>query len=109
PAHATGTPSDAAELVAALAQLVGHRAGGLGGERTAADAGAVGLAHANGGGESGRGQAGADAGAAGGGAAGGDERVGAVINVKQRALRTLEQDRLAPQARLIEQQRGVGD
>src|SRR6185437_15798321 len=91
PADAAGPPGDAAELVAALAQLVRLRALDLGGKGAAADPSAIGLAHAHGGGDAGGGKAGADAGPAGGGAGGGDERIGSVVNVQQRALRAFEQ------------------
>ena len=61
-------------------------------QRALADARGVGLHHAHHAVHAVRRNARAGAGAARGGVGGGDERIGAVINVEERALRALEQD-----------------
>ncbi len=56
-----------------------------------------------------RADAGAGAGAAGDRVRRGHERIRAVIDVEQRALRAFEEDRTAVRERRVEEQRGVGD
>ncbi len=60
-------------------------------------------------GDPGRADAGPGAGPAGGRVGRGDERVGAVVDVQQRALGALQQHGLAALQGLVEQQPGVGD
>ena len=74
-----------------------------------ADAGRVGLDHADDPVDPGRADAGAGADAAGDRVGRRHERVGAVVDVEHRRLGALEQHRLAVVERLVEQQRGVGD
>ena len=81
----------------------------LGRERAAADPGRVGLHDADDPLDAGRPDAGAGRGAAGDRVGRGDERIGAVVDVEQRALAALEQHVLARVERLVQQQAGVGD
>ena len=107
PAAAPRTAGDGAVLVAALAQAVAHLAGQLGRQRSFADARRVRLDHAEHASDRARRNAEAGADAADRRVRRGDVRIGAVIDVEQRALRAFEQDRLAVAHRLRQQQRDV--
>src|SRR6185312_13420305 len=102
PAAAARTARAGAELVALLAQQLAHLVIEFGRERTAADAGGVGLADAQHVVDVLRTHAGAGQRAADGGVAGGDVRVGAVVDVQQRALRALVQDVAAALAHVVQ-------
>ena len=73
------------------------------------DAGHVGLGDADHVGDVARAEPGSRERTAGHRVGGGHERIGAVIEVQQRPLRPLQQDRLAALQRLVQQHRGVGD
>ena len=98
PAAAALAPGHRAELAAALAEPLADLVLELGRERAGADPGRIGLDDA----EHEAGGRGAEPGAAGGGAGDGvrrgDERIGAVIDVEQHALRAFEQDAAAARA-----------
>src|SRR5690349_13073322 len=102
PAAAALSTGDRAEFVAALAELLADFIVLLGREWPRSDAGRVGLDDAE---HETRG-AGSHAAAWAGGACNGvgrsDERIGAVIDVEQNALRTFEQDSAAAALRFIE-------
>ena len=95
PAAAALAPGDGAELVAALAEPLADLVVELGRERAGADAGGVGLDDAEHEAGRRRAEAGAGRGGAGDGVGRGDERIGAVIDVEQHALRAFEQDAAA--------------
>ena len=97
------------DLAADLAQPLAHRVEQLGRERAGADAGGVRLEDPDHPGDPGGADARADRGAACRRVRAGHVGVGAVVDVEQRALAALEQDRLAALERLVEQQAGVGD
>ena len=90
--------------IAAAALLVG-----LAGERACSDPGQVGLGHAQHRVDPGRPQAQTGTGAAGDRVAAGDERIGAVVEVEQRALGALAQQHLAVVEGAVDEQRRVGD
>ena len=94
PTAAARPAGGGAELAAHAVQQVGNLRV-LGRQRPFADAGGVGLHHAHHAIHAMRRHARAGAGAAGGGVRGGDERIGAVVDVEERALRAFEQDVLA--------------
>ena len=94
PAAAARPAGRRAVLLAALAQPIAQLAGQLGRQRPFADARRVGLGHAEHAVDRARRHAEAGADAADRGVRRGDERIGAVIDVEQRALRAFEQHRL---------------
>ena len=96
-------PGDDAEFLALLADQLADLVEQLGRERPLADAGRVGLGDAEHVADGARAEARAGRGLAGDGVGGGDERIGAVVDVEQRALRALEQDALAGAALVVEQ------
>ena len=81
----------------------------LGGERTFADAGDVRLGDADDGADARGSDAGAGDGAASRGRRTGDEGIGSVVDIEQRALRTLEHDLLAVVDGVVQHDGGVGD
>ena len=105
PAAAARAAGDRAELVAALGEPGADVVGELGGERTGAHARRVGLDDAEHVVEHLRADAAARRGRAGEAVRAGDVRIGAVVDVEQRALRAFEQQRLAARARLLDQRR----
>ena len=109
PAAAATAPGDGAELAADLDHALADLVVELGGERAAADPGDVRLGDTDD-----RSIAFGPIPDAGARTARrrvrrGHERVGAVVDVEQRALGTFEEDVLAVLERLPDQQRGVGD
>ncbi len=98
-----------ADLAAGLGQVRAVLVEQFGRERAGADAGGVGLEDSQHRGDARRSDPGADGGAAGRRVRRGDERVGAVVDVEQGALRPLQQDGLALFQRLVQQQPGIGD
>ena len=107
PAAAARPPGDRAELVAALAQQIAGRVAELGRERTAADAGRVALRDSQDGVDRGRADAQAGARAARRRRRRRHERIRAVVDVQQHALRALEHDVVAAHDRVVHQLRGV--
>ena len=108
PAAAPRPAGGGAELAAHAVEHVGDL-GVLGRQRPFADARGVGLHHADDAVHAVRRHARAGAGAARGGVRGGHERIGAVIDVQERALRAFEQDVLAAPHGLVQQDDRVGD
>ena len=108
PAAAARAAGGRAELAAHAVQHVGDLRV-LGRERPFADARGVGLHHADDAIHAMRRHARAGAGAAGGGVRRGDERIRAVIDVEERALRAFEEDLLPGLQRLVQIDDGVGD
>ena len=102
PAAAALAPGDGAEFMAALAKLLPGRIVELGREGARSDARRIGLGDA----EDETDRIGAETrsrrGGPGNGVRTGDERIGAVVDVEQHALRAFEQDALAARARLAE-------
>src|SRR5262249_17887031 len=90
PAAAARTPGGRAEFVAAFAQRFAGGVVEFGGKRAAADARRVRLADAEHVVDVARAHAGAGAGATDGGVGRGHERIGAVVDVEQRALRAFK-------------------
>ena len=109
PAAAAVAAGRDADLAADPPELLAVVVEQLGRERAGADAGGVGLDHADHPVDAGRADTGADADAAGHRVAARHERVGAVVDVEHGGLGALEQDGLALVQRLVEQQRGVAD
>ena len=108
PAAAPRPAGGRAELAAHAVEHVGDLRV-LGRQRPFAHARGVGLHHAHHAVHAMRRDARAGAGAAGRGVRGGHERIGAVINVQEGALRALEQDVIAAAQRLVQQNDRVGD
>ena len=102
-------PGVDAELLAALAEALADRVGELGRERARADARGVGLGEAQHVADRARPHAGAGRRLRRHRVGRGDERIGAVVDVEQRALRALEQDALARAALAVEQRPHVVD
>src|SRR5699024_10084238 len=98
-----------AELAAALGQILAQLVEQLGRERTSADAGGVSLGNTQHVVQVARPHAGAGGGAAGGGVGRGDIRIGAVVDVQQRALCALEQQALALLLQLVQDHADVDD
>jgi hypothetical protein len=109
PAGAAGTAGHGAEFVAALAQMLAVGVVQLRGEGAAADAGGVGLGHADHGVDVLRGHAEAGADAAYDGVRGGHERVRAVVDVEHHPLRAFEHDPFAGPDVLVDPDGTVGD
>src|SRR5690554_2044932 len=102
PAAATLTPGDSAKLMATLTQTLPGFIAKFSRERTRADAGCIGFDDA----QNIAGCRWPDAGTARrcarNGVGAGDERIGSVIDIKQHALRALEQYAVAAFARFVE-------
>ena len=111
PARTTAATGVGAELVAAVDELVADRVAleQLGGERAAADARDVGLGHADHPLDRTRADTGAGAHAPRDGVRRRDERIGAVVEVEEGGLRTLEEHALPAVERVVEDVHGVGD
>ena len=109
PAAAPPPPGGDTELAAGLGQVFAVLVEQLGGERTRAHPGGVGLEDSQHGGDPGRADAGADGRAARRRIRRRHIRIGAVVDVEQGALRAFQQHRLAGFQRGVEQQPGVGD
>src|SRR5215472_12681164 len=109
PAGAPGSAGGHAELAAGRAQPLAGRVVELSREGPGADPRGVGLDDADHLADVRRADAGADAGAARRRVGGGDERVRAVIHVKQRPLRAFQQHAGARVQRLADHQASVGD
>jgi hypothetical protein len=107
PAAAAGAAGGGAELAAHGVEHVGNLR--FGGQRAFADAGGVGLHHADDAVHAVRRNAGAGAGAAGRGVGRGDEGIGAEVDVEEGALRALEEDALLFLELLVQPDDGVGD
>src|SRR5690606_20171873 len=101
PAAATGTAGGGTELVAFLRQVGAHFVEQLGRERAGTDAGGVGLGDAEDVVQEQRAETGAGGGAASSGVGAGDVRVGAVVDVQQRALGAVEHDVLAGATQVV--------
>ena len=104
-----GAPGGGAELAAGLAQLLAELVVELGRERAGADAGGVGLGDPPDVVERAGPNAGARAGGPGHGVRRGHERIGAVVDVEQRALRALEHHQAALVEHAPGDRRRVGD
>src|SRR5690606_3416745 len=100
--------SGGAIFLAAVADALADLVVQLRRERAAADAGGVGLGDAQHVVDRVRADAGAGQRAAGGGVGGRDVGIGAVVDVQQRPLRTLEQHALALLAQLVQHAGDVG-
>ena len=98
PAAAARAAGDRAVFVAAVAQVLAELVVELGGKRPAADARRIGLHHADDVVDVPHRHAGAAGDADARAVAAGDERIRAVVDVEQRALRAFEQDPLAASA-----------
>src|SRR5690606_3030335 len=108
PAAAARAAGGGAVLGAAVADALADLVVQLGRERAAADAGGVGLGDAQHVVDVLRAHAGAGQGTANGGVGAGDVRVGAVVDVQQRALGALEQHALALLAQVVADAGHVG-
>ena len=109
PAATASAPSGDTALAADHPQTLAIVVEQLGREGAGSDAGRVGLEDADDPGDAGRPDAAAGACAASGGVARGDERVGAVVDVEQRALAALEEHDLVLVESLVQHERSVGD
>src|SRR5690606_34692630 len=105
----TRTPGGDADLAAYALQRLAVGVEELGGEGTGADAGRVGLDHADHAVDPGGADAGAHADATGDRVGRGDEGIGPVVDVEHRGLGALEEDGLALVEHLVDHQRRVGD
>src|SRR5690606_32859862 len=102
PAAATLTPRDSAKLMATLTQTLPGFIAKFSRERTRADAGGIGFDDAQNIAGCRWPDAGTTCRCAGNGVGAGDERIGSVIDIKQHALRALEQYAVAAFARFVE-------
>src|SRR6185437_2421175 len=109
PAGAPRPAGGGAELLSALAQPLADVVGQLGRERPAADARCIRFCNPQNIMQVMRAYSSAGGRGAGDAVGGRDERIGAVVDVEERALRTLEQQVLARAVRVVQSARHVGD
>ncbi len=102
PAAAALAAGDGAEFAPAFAEPLADRVVELGRERSLPHPGRIGLDDAEHEARRVRAEAGAARGGAGDGVGRGDERIGAMVDVEQHALRAFEQDALPARPRLVE-------